>query len=206
MAGLAKAVGIASLLVAYPFLSAYLARQGFASLELLVFALMTLSRGLKSRKPVLRLGSLLLATLLLGGAYFANAYFIWLVPSFAYLWLTALFGHTLFSPPSLCERLVRLQYPEFKPGIAEYLRGLTWVWTLFFAVNAVFCALLPVLAGQRAWTIYTGVLVYGLMGLLGVGEWIYRPHRFPDLDIPPMLETVKVMARDGHQVFKDLGS
>ena len=206
MGGLAKASGIALLIITYPFLSAYLARQGFASLELLVFAALTLWRGLHSGTAALRLGSFLLAAVLLVGAYFANAYFIWLVPSFVYVWLTALFGQTLLSPPSLCERLVRLQYPEFKPGIAEYLREVTWVWTLFFAVNVVVCALLPVLAGQQAWAIYTGLVVYLLMGLLGVGEWFYRHRRFPDLEIPPALETFKFMAQNGHKVFKGLDS
>lgn len=206
MAGPAKAIGIAFLLVGYPFLSAYLARRGFASLELLLFAGLTCWRGLQSTMRGYRLGSFVFTAILLLGAYFANAYFIWLIPSFVYLWLTVLFGHTLFSPPSLCERFVRLQFPEFKPGIADYLRQVTWVWTLFFAVNVVVCALLPALAGQTVWAVYTGLVVYLLMGLLGLGEFLYRPRRFPDMEIPPMLETFKIMARDGHKVFKGLGS
>ncbi len=202
MGNIIKAGSIAFLLIAYPFLSSYLAERGFASLELLVFAALTLWRGLKSKTTALRFGSLLFAALLLTGAYFANAYFVWLVPSFAYLWLTVLFGHTLWMSPSLCERLVRLQYPDFIPGIAEYLRELTWVWTLFFAINVVVCAVLPALAGQKVWSIYTGVVVYLLMGLLGVGEWFYRHRRFPNLDIPPILETFTFMATHGHKVFK----
>ncbi|WP_054774951.1 hypothetical protein [Methylogaea oryzae] len=199
-----KAIGITSLLVAYPFLIAYLARQGFASAELLVFAGLTLWRGYASGRTALRLGALSLTVALLAGAYFAQVYFVWLVPSFAYLWLTILFGQTLWSPPSLCERLVRLQYPDLMPGMVEYLRQVTWAWTLFFAVNVPVCALLPLLAGQRAWAFYTGVAVYGLMGLLGVGEWLYRPRRFPDLEIPPAWETFKFMARHGHKVFQGL--
>jgi uncharacterized membrane protein len=201
MGTLTKAIGIAFLVIAYPFLSAYLAGQGFASLELLVFAALTLWRGLKSKATALRLGSFMFTALLLAGAYFANAYFIWLVPTFAYLWLTVLFGHTLWMPPSLCERLVRLQYPNFIPGIAEYLREVTWAWTLFFAVNVVVSALLPALVGQTAWAIYTGAVVYVLMGLLTIGEWIYRQRRFPDLEIPPMRETFTFMATHGHKVF-----
>ncbi|WKJ92567.1 hypothetical protein QZJ86_10610 [Methylomonas montana] len=197
-----KPIVIACILVAYPFLSAYLAGLGFASFELLVFAALTLWRGITATMLVARLGSFLLAAVLLAGAYFANAYFIWLVPSFAYLWLTVLFGHTLWSPPSFCERLVRLQFPDLVPGIAEYCRELTWVWTLFFAVNMVICALLPVIAGQTAWALYTGVLIYGLMALLGTGEWFYRHRRFPDLEIPPALETFKCIAMNGHKVFK----
>lgn len=196
-----KAVSIALLLISYPFLSSYLAGLGFANLELLVFAALTLWRGLKSQMIALRLGSVLFAGLLLTGAYFANTYFIWLVPSFAYMWLTVLFGHTLWTPPSLCERLVRLQYPDFMPGIAEYLREVTWVWTLFFAINVAVCALLPALAGQKLWAVYTGMLVYVLMGLLGVGEWIYRRRRFPDMEIPPIMETFAFMAKHGHKVF-----
>ncbi len=204
MGKLIKATGIAVLFIAYPFISAYLVGQGFSSLELVLFAALTLWRGLKLDVLALRVGSILLAALLLAGAYFANSYFVWLIPSFVYLWLTALFGHTLWSPPSLCERLVRLQYPEFVPGIAEYLREVTWAWTLFFAVNVLICALLPALAGQTAWAFYTGVLVYVLMGLLAVGEWFYRHRRFPDLDIPPAMETIKYMARHGHKAFKGI--
>lgn len=204
MANALKAIGITSLLLAYPFLSAYLTGKGFASLELVVFAGLTLWRGIQFKKPAWRLVTLLLVTALLSGAYFANVYFIWLIPSFAYLWLTALFGHTLWTPTSLCERLVRLQYPDFKPGIAEYLREVTWAWTLFFAANVLICAALPVLAGQQAWALYTGVLVYLLMGLLGVAEWFYRHKRFPDLEIPPAMETFKFMALNGHKVFKGI--
>lgn len=202
MGNVIKPIVIACLFIAYPFLSAYLAGLGFASFELLVFATLTLWRGFTSTLPAMRLGSLLLAAVLLAGAYYGNAYFIWLLPSFAYLWLTALFGHTLWSPPSFCERLVRLQFPDLVPGIAEYCRELTWVWTLFFAVNMVVCAVLPAIAGQNVWALYTGVGVYGLMGLLGTAEWFYRRRRFPDLEIPPALETFKCIALNGHKVFK----
>ncbi|OAI05880.1 hypothetical protein [Methylomonas methanica] len=197
-----KPLLIAGVVVAYPFLSAYLTGLGFASLELIVFAALTLWRGITSTGLVARLASFTLAAVLLAGAYFATTYFVWLVPSFAYLWLTFLFGHTLWSPPSFIERLVRLQFPELVPGITDYCRNLTWVWTLFFAVNIVICAALPLIAGQTAWALYTGVVVYLLMGLLGTGEWFYRHRRFPDLEIPPALETFKVIAMNGHKVFK----
>ena len=198
-----KPVAIACLFLAYPFLSAYLAKQGFASLELVVFAGITFWRGLKLEKILYRLATLALVVVLLVAAYFSNAYFIWLVPSFVYMGLTILFGHTLWSPPSLCERLVRLLYPDFIPGIAEYLRQVTWVWTVFFAVNVFICALLPLFAGPKAWAVYTGVLVYVLMSVLVIAEWLYRHKRFPDLEIPPMLETAKFFALNGHKLFKD---
>ena len=204
MLKIGKTIGVVLLVMLFPFLSTYLVELGFASLELLAFAALTLWRGLKTSTPWLRIGSLLLAALLAIAAFFANAYFIWLVPAFAYLGLAALFGHTLWSPPSLCERLVRLLYPEFLPGVAEYLRGLTWAWTLFFAVNVLICAVLPALAGQQVWAIYTGGLVYLLMALLAIGEWFYRHRRFPDMPIPPAKETLKYLLQNGHEAFKDV--
>lgn len=197
-----KATSVTLLFIAYPFLSAYLAAKGFAGLTLTAFAGLMLWRGMRATQTAWRFGAFTLAALLLLGAYFANGYVLWLIPSLIYLGLTCLFGHTLFAPPSLCERLVRLLFPEFKPGISEYLQQVTWVWTLFFFANIFICALLPLLLGPEAWTLYTGVLVYVLMSMLVIGEWLYRHKRFPDLDIPPVLETVRFFVANGHKAFK----
>lgn len=202
MAKAIKATGVTLLFLGYPFLSAYLAAKGFAGLTLMLFAGLMLWRGARATQTSWRVGAFCLAALLLLSAYFATTYVIWLIPSLVYLGLTFLFGHTLFSPPSLCERLVRLLFPVFKPGISEYLHQVTWIWTLFFFVNIFICALLPILAGPEIWTLYTGVLVYVLMSLLMIGEWLYRHRRFPDLDIPPVMETVRFFVMNGHKAFK----
>jgi len=206
MAKAIKATGVTLLFIAYPFLSAYLAANGFAGFTLIAFAGLMLWRGVRATQTAWRVGSFILAALLFSAAYFAKTYVIWLIPSLVFSGLTFLFGHTLFSPPSLCERLVRLLFPEFKPGIAEYLHQVTLVWTVFFFANIFVCALLPTLAGPEAWTLYTGVLVYILMSLLVIGEWLYRHRRFPDLEIPPVMETVKFFVANGHKVFKDGGA
>lgn len=203
MGAAVKAAGFSCLFLAYPFVSAYLARNGYVGLELSLFAGLMLWRGFRATQKSWRIGAFSLAALLLVGAYFANAYLIWLMPSLVYLGLTLLFGHSLWSPPSLCERLVRLLFPEFEPGISEYLQQVTWAWTLFFFANIFICALLPLLAGPEVWTLYTGLIVYFLMGLLVMVEWLYRHRRFPDLDIPPVIETVRFFVANGHKVFED---
>lgn len=201
-----KATLISCLFLSYPFLSAYLASHGYSGFILVLFAGLTLWRGIHFKKPLWRLIALLLSSGLLAGVYFANVYLVWLIPALVYLWLTFLFGYTLRSPPSICERLVRLQFPEFKPGIAEYLQQVTWVWTVFFAVNVPLCALLPLIAGQEIWALYTGLWVYVLMSFLMIAEWLYRRRRFPDLEIPPMMETARCFALNGHKAFKDIWS
>lgn len=201
-----KATFVTVLFLAYPFLSTYLTAHGFAGLTLFVFAGLMLWRGIRATQTAWRLGAFALAMLLMAGTYLAKAYVIWLIPSLVYAGLTVLFGHTLFAPPSLCERLVRLLFPEFKPGISEYLHQVTWVWTLFFFTNVFVCALLPLWLGPEAWMLYTGIVVYVLMSLLVIGEWLYRHRRFPDLEIPPVMETIKFFVMNGHRVFKDKDS
>ncbi|MGZ8219307.1 hypothetical protein [Methylomagnum sp.] len=190
---------------AYPFLGAYLVRQGWAPWVLVLFATLTAFRAVRAGARSTRLGHGLMAALCLLGAFFAEDIATRLIPAFVYLSVALLFGHTLRHPPSLIERMVRLQFPEFQPGIADYLRQLTWVWTGLFVVSAVICAGLATLPDSRPWTLFTGLVVYVLMGVLAVGEYLYRPHRFPDMDMPSPVESFKVMARDGHKVFRGLG-
>ncbi len=201
MAKWVKTAAIVVIVAGYPFIGTYLIRNGWGKIVLALFAATTLWRGLRAHEPVFRNACIIAAAFLLAGAGIDEAYSVRLIPAFVYLSLAALFGHTLWSPPSLCERLVRLQYPEFKPGIAEYLRQLTWVWFGFFLANTLICALLPVVAAAWVWEWYTGLVVYVLMMVLAIGEYLYRPKRFPGLDIPAPSETIKVMIRQGHKVF-----
>lgn len=170
-----------------------------------MFAALTAFRAARADAWSARLGHGLAAALCLLGALFAEDIATRLIPALAYLSVALLFGHTLRHPPSLLERMVRLQFPQFKPGIAEYLRQLTWLWAGFFVASAAICAILAALPDSRAWTAFTGLVVYVLMGVLGIGEYFYRPRRFPGLDMPGPVESFKVLARDGHKVFRELG-
>ncbi|QSA98864.1 hypothetical protein [Methylococcus sp. EFPC2] len=192
------------LALGYPFLSGWLMGQGYGRAVLLLFACLTLGRALRAGAPARRWihgGSAILLAL---GAVYSEAFTARLIPALVYASLAWLFGHTLAHPPSLIERLVRLQFPEFQPGIADYLYRLTQIWTAFFAASAAVCVLLAAYADERLWTLYTGVIVYLLMGGLALGEMIYRPIRFPDLEIPHPVDSLKVMMRDGHKVFREL--
>jgi uncharacterized membrane protein len=190
----------------FPFFSAYLVSNGFTSLELLLFSAFNFFRAARSSALSARLFSALFAVAMLLGAWLASAYFVWLVPSFVYLWLAILFGHTLWKRPSLCERFVRVLYPDFLPGVREYLRGLTALWAIFFAVNVPFCAVLPVWFGPTIWAWYTGLGVYVLMLILLGGEWLYRRRRFPEMTVPPLRESLRYFRDHGYDVWRRMGS
>ena len=114
------------------------------------------------------------------------------------------FGRTLIQPPSLIERIVRLEYPEVPAGIVEYCTLWTWIWTLFFAFNAIFCSALALWAEDRIWAWYTGVIIIVLTVLLFVIEYLYRCRRFPDLEIPDPETSLKSIWVNGRKIWSDV--
>lgn len=201
---IAKSILTGAFAVTYPFIHGWLSQSGFGFVFLWLFGLVCLHRALRSKANEQRLIWGCVAILLAIGSTVAEHFTAKLIPAFIYLSLAFLFGYTLRNPPCLMERMVRLQFPEFKPGIAEYLKQLTWIWTGFFGFNVVVCATLAALPESGPWTFYTGFLVYLMMVLLVLSEMWYRPRRFPDLEIPPAIDSFKVLIRDSHKVFRDL--
>jgi uncharacterized membrane protein len=101
---------------------------------------------------------------------------------------------------------VRLEFAEFPPGVAEYCRLLTVIWTGFFAANALICLLLAFYAPTSWWAMYTGVGIFVLTGLLMVGEYVYRHFLFPDMEIPSVKSSVKSMAINCRSIWDDVKS
>lgn len=90
------------------------------------------------------------------------------------LLLGAAFGASLYRGMPVVERLARLREPDLPPRAVRYTRQVTWVWTGFFLCSALICAALALWAPLAWWTLYTGLIAYGLMGTLFAGEWLVR--------------------------------
>lgn len=84
------------------------------------------------------------------------------------------FAWTLRVPPSMIERLARLQDPHLPERAVPYTRQVTWVWCGFFAVNGTLALLTAVYASDALWAAYNGFIAYLAMGLLFIGEWLVR--------------------------------
>jgi len=56
----------------------------------------------------------------------------------------------------------------------DYCRWLTWAWALFFLVMAVLSWFLSAYASIEAWSWFTNVLTYILVGVMFVAEYIVR--------------------------------
>jgi len=88
--------------------------------------------------------------------------------------LLLLFAYSLFSPPTVVERLARITEPQLGATGVAYTRRVTQVWCGFFIVNGAI-ALATCLSGDIAlWTLYNGGISYLLMGALMGIEWIVR--------------------------------
>lgn len=89
------------------------------------------------------------------------------------------FAWSLYSPPSIIERLARLQHPNLPPEGVVYTRRVTQVWCVFFIVNGGIALFTALWSSFAAWSLYNGLIAYLLMGLLFAGEYIVRKRTQP---------------------------
>ncbi len=149
-----------------------------------------------------------IAAVMFVGVIFYQALTAKLLPVVIQLMLMHFFGKTLLKEhgPSLIERFVRLEFAEFPPGVVEYCRLLTIIWTGFFAFNFFVCLWLAFFAPASWWAIYTGVGIFILTGALMIGEYIYRHFKFPELEIPDVKSSVKSMVSNCQSIWQDVHS
>ncbi len=85
----------------------------------------------------------------------------------------AIFGYSLYKPPSVVEIIARLREELDDDGIA-YTRRVTQVWCGFFIVNALIATGTIFHENEQVWLVYNGLISYILMGLLMAGEFVVR--------------------------------
>lgn len=99
------------------------------------------------------------------------------VPVLINLLLLLQFASSLRATP-IVERFARMQQPELSLAQVAYCRQVTKVWCAFFVLNALASAYLAVRGPLWMWTLYTGAIAYGLIGLVASVEYITRKARF----------------------------
>jgi uncharacterized membrane protein len=93
--------------------------------------------------------------------------------------MLALFGWSLFRPPSMVERIARLRQPDLDTAGVRYTARVTQVWCFFFILNGSIAAWTAVAASREVWAFYNGGVAYLLMGLLFGAEWLLRRRVMP---------------------------
>jgi uncharacterized membrane protein len=88
--------------------------------------------------------------------------------------MLVLFSWSLAYPPSVIERIARLQHPDLPPEGVIYTRRVTQVWCGFFIVNGSIALATAVWASVELWSLYNGFIAYLLMALLFGVEYLIR--------------------------------
>ncbi len=195
-----------SLAVLYPYFVYRGIQSGVEWLAPAIVVVVLLAQVMRAKNVRVRSIKFVLVLMLLVGMIFFQTFTAKLIPTLIQLALMHFFGKTLLTGkgPTLIERFVSYEFSEIPLEIVRYCRQLTWIWTGFFAFNAIVCSALG-LWGQTAWwAFYTGILIFVLTGLLMVGEYIYRHYRFPNLAIADFKSSVRSMIINSRQIWLDV--
>jgi uncharacterized membrane protein len=90
-------------------------------------------------------------------------------------------------------RLVR--GTELAPDLARYTRYSTVVWTAFFLIMAAAAAALAALAPPEIWSVFANGIDYLLVGVLFVGEYVFRRVRYGHHEHRPLADVVRTVVR-----------
>lgn len=178
------AVSNAILVVSYP-LAVYfgLLHLSARSLGLLLMGLMLPGLVLKfrgaRREDLVAVARAPLAVLVVVAlaAIFDDKRFVLAMPVLINLALLFTFASSLRATP-LVERFARMQDPDLGPAQVRYCRSVTKVWCAFFVLNAALSGALAMYASLAVWALYTGLVAYLLIGVLGASEYVVRKARF----------------------------
>lgn len=94
--------------------------------------------------------------------------------------LLSVFAISLWHPPSVIERLARLQDSNLPAEAIPYTKKVTIIWCGFFLVNGLIALATALYASDEVWALYNGLISYCLMGILFAGEWLVRPKHKVD--------------------------
>lgn len=88
------------------------------------------------------------------------------------------FGYSLWHPPSMVEVFARMRSEDLTEEAVRYCRLVTGAWMVFFVVNATLAGFTACCTSLEVWSLYNGLISYGIVGVLFTVELFYRYWRF----------------------------
>jgi len=167
-------------IVAYPFL-VYLAIQkqtlGVLALFLITVAILRLILANKlsaAKLNVARQSALVLIVLAVMSFWLKDSEWFMVYPVIMNVIMLIFFGQSLFQEKSMIQRFAEIKEKNITAEKQRYMRQLTIVWCGFFVVNGLVSFYTWQFTSLEIWTLYNGFISYLLIGLLIVGELIFR--------------------------------
>jgi uncharacterized membrane protein len=147
-------------------------------LALFILLLLLLRKGSFRKFKVLKLADwfILVTTFALAiGIYWSNSEtLLRLYPVVVSLGLLTVFALSLFHPPTIIERIARIDHPNLSPDGVRYTMHVTRVWCVFFLCNALAATGTALYASREVWVFYNGFLSYLLIAIIFCSEWLIR--------------------------------
>lgn len=163
----------AVLFAAYPFVVYWGLNRGELFWVILFLLAVTLLQAVIKKTAL----SWICATvmLILGGAsyFYTNAIPIKFYPVVVNAAWLLFFATSLAGVPAI-ERFARLKHPDLSPSAQRYCRRVTICWCFFFLVNGAIAADSALFRSLQWWTLYNGLISYGLIGAMFAGEFLVR--------------------------------
>ena len=174
-------IAVAVVVLLYP-IAIYFGLQQFEPKYLaLSLAALVVLRASITKSPIIKAVKGLWAIILVAGlsvaafSFFSNSDLgLKLYPVLISLGFLVVFAYSLSQPPTIIERLARLQEPNLPPAGVAYTRKVTQVWCVFFVFNILVALYTVIFSSTEVWTLYNGLISYLLMGTLFLGEMLYR--------------------------------
>ena len=133
-------------------------------------------RAVASREPVWLAAAAGAALLVLASWISNHGLPLKLYPVLVNVALLVVFLLSLRHPPTVIERLARLQQPDLPPEAIPYVAKVTRAWCLFFVLNGSVALWTALAASDATWALYNGLIAYLLIGAMFLGERLVRPN------------------------------
>lgn len=145
----------------------------------LFLLLLALLRAFASREPVWLAAAAGAGLLVLASWISNHGLPLKLYPVLVNAALLVVFALSLWKPPTVIERLARLQQPDLPPEAIPYVAKVTRAWCLFFVANGSIALWTALAASDATWALYNGLVAYLLIAAMFLGERLLRPRHEP---------------------------
>lgn len=92
------------------------------------------------------------------------------------LGVTAVFFGSLFTARPLVERIARVFQPDLPASGVRYTRHVTQAWGVLMLLIALVSLYTAVAGSLRSWSLFNGLIVYGVIALAFACEYVLRRH------------------------------
>ena len=184
--------------VCYPLLvhlSVYLNQTALSVLAMVSLAIAVFYPALIARKVGAWLGLLVFAAVCFGAFLWQGRLFIIYAPPiiipmiFGAVFVVSLLPNNIPLVTDIGER----SRGPLSASMRRYTHGVTWLWSILFAVLVLEAILLAVFASAELWSLMTNIVNYLIIGFIFVSEYLIRRLRYPSHNHPDFIDYIKIV-------------